>query len=237
MSKIKHCFLAGLLIAGLLPSAFSQVVPKTTPVVPDTTIVETLTETNTDNIPVISLDETDGQDGSAQNISSQLGAGRDPFLNAATFKFGAVRFRIRGYDADQFNTYINGSPMENLDNGFTPFGQWGGLNDVLRNRESTSGLKATTFGYGDLGGLTFFDTRASYQRKQTSINYASSNRNYNNRIMITHSTGLNSKGWALPFQDHAAGPKKVMPTELFMTDGRISWVLTNALTTGTCYHL
>ncbi len=200
MSKIKHCLLVGLLLGGLLPTAFSQVQPKTTPaVVPDTTIVETLTETNTDNIPVISLDETDGQDGSAQNISSQLGAGRDPFLNAATFKFGAVRFRIRGYDADQFNTYINGSPMENLDNGFTPYGQWGGLNDVLRNRESTSGLKATTFGYGDLGGSTFFDTRASYQRKQTSINYASSNRNYSNRLMLTHSTGLNSKGWAFSF--------------------------------------
>jgi hypothetical protein len=185
-------------MAGLLPSAFSQVVPKTTPAVPDTTI-ETLPETNTDNIPVISLDENDGQDGSAQNISSQLGAGRDPFLNAATFKFGAVRFRIRGYDADLFNTFINGSPMENLDNGFTPYGQWGGLNDVLRNRESTSGLKSTTFGYGDLGGLTNFDTRASHQRKQTSINYASSNRNYTNRIMLTHSTGLNDKGWAFSF--------------------------------------
>lgn len=196
MPKINHCFFTVLLLVGLMPSAFSQEVPKPIPPVPDTTIIETLAEQAQDNIPIISLDETDGQDGSAQNISSQLGAGRDPFLNAATFKFGAVRFRIRGYDADQFNTYINGSPMENLDNGFTPFGQWGGLNDVTRNREATSGLKATTFGYGDLGGLTNFDTRASYQRKQTSINYASSNRNYNNRIMITHSTGLNSKGWA-----------------------------------------
>lgn len=196
MPKIKHCFFTVLLYVGLMPSAFSQEVPKPIPPVPDTTIIETLTEQAQDNIPIISVDESDGQDGSAQNISSQLGAGRDPFLNAATFKFGAVRFRIRGYDADQFNTYINGSPMENLDNGFTPYGQWGGLNDVLRNRESTSGLRTTTFGYGDIGGLTNFDTRASYQRKQTSINYAASNRNYNNRIMLTHSTGLNSKGWA-----------------------------------------
>lgn len=89
--------------------------------------------------------------------------------------------------------------MENLDNGFTPYGQWGGLNDVLRNRESTSGLRSSTFGFGDMGGLTNFDARASRQRKQTSINYAASNRNYNNRIMITHSTGLNSKGWAFSF--------------------------------------
>ena len=200
MPKIKHCLLVALLSGVFIPTAFSQVEkPKTTEVSPDTTIIEALRENQQDNIPVISLDESDGLDGSAQNISSQLGAGRDPFLNAATFKFGAVRFRVRGYDADQFNTYINGAPMENLDNGFTPYGQWGGLNDVMRNRESTSGLKPTTFGYGDLGGSTNFDTRASHQRKQTSVNYAISNRNYSNRIMLTHSTGLNKKGWAFTF--------------------------------------
>ena len=200
MPKIRHWFSMALLTGGFLPAAFSQEVKPVVPqALPDTSIIETLRENMQDNIPVISLDESDGQDGSAQNISSQLGAGRDPFLNAATFKFGAVRFRIRGYDADQFNTYINGAPMENLDNGFTPYGQWGGLNDVMRNRESTSGLRSTTFGYGDLGGLTNFDTRASHQRKQTSINFAKSNRTYANRLMLTHSTGLNKKGWAFSF--------------------------------------
>ena len=179
-----------------IPAAFSQV--KDTLPVRDS-ILESLKDNLLDNIPVISMDENDGQDGSAQNISSQLSAGRDPFLNAATFKFSAVRFRIRGYDADQFGTYINGIPMENLDNGFTPFGQWGGLNDVLRNRETTIGLDPTTFAFGEMGGLTNFDTRASRQRKQTSFNYALSNRNYVHRMMLTHSTGLNSKGWAFSF--------------------------------------
>ena len=196
--KTKHCLLVILLSLCFMPAAFSQKVKikDTIPVRGDTLLIESLKENVQDNIPVISLDENDGQDGSAQNISSQLSAGRDPFLNAATFKFSAVRFRIRGYDADLFNTYINGVPMENLDNGFTPYGQWGGLNDVLRNRESTIGLAPTTFSYGDMGGLTSFDTRASHQRKQTSFNYALSNRNYSNRVMLTHSTGLNSKGWA-----------------------------------------
>lgn len=196
MATIRHCLFTALLSVVFSP-VFSQVEKPKVPLAnPDTTIIETLRENFQDNIPVISLDESEGTDGNSQNISSQLGAGRDPFLNAATFKFGAVRFRIRGYDADQFNTYINGAPMENLDNGFTPYGQWGGLNDVMRNRESTSGLKSTTFSFGDLGGQTNFDTRASHQRKQTSINYAASNRTYSNRIMLTHSTGLNKKGWA-----------------------------------------
>ncbi|MCX6324610.1 MAG: TonB-dependent receptor [Sphingobacteriales bacterium] len=177
----------------------AQVPVKTVTGNADTTVLEQLKEDVGDNIPVISIDENDGQDGSAQNISSMLSAGRDPFFNAAAFKFNAVRFRIRGYDADLFSTYMNGVPMENLDNGFTPFGLWGGLNDVLRNRDIALGLKAIPYSFGDVGGLTYMDSRASYQRKQTSINYAISNRNYVHRFMFTHSTGLNKKGWAFSF--------------------------------------
>lgn len=187
-----------LLSLGFVSPAFSQVtIKKDTALVAaaDTTIDE-VKENALDNIPVVSLDENDNLDGSAQNISSQMNAGRNPFVNAATFNFSAVRFRIRGYDADLFTTYMNGAPMENLDNGFTPYGLWGGLNDVLRNKQSTQGLQAAKFGAGDLGGSTLIDSRAFRQRKQTTINYAIANRNYTNRFFITHSTGLNKKGWA-----------------------------------------
>lgn len=193
---------SGLLVfLGLFLSSMnglSQIDKKQQPAA-DSVVLEAATAISTDNIPVISLDENEGEDGSAQNISSQLSAGRDPFINAANFRFSAVRFRIRGYDADNFSTYMNGSPMENLDNGFTPFGLWGGLNDVMRNRDNSIGLRALPYAYGDIGGFTYLDTRASYQRKQTNINYAVSNRNYTNRIMLTHSTGLNNKGLAFTF--------------------------------------
>lgn len=165
----------------------------------DTSLVADAKEALLDNIPIVSIDENDNQDGSAQNVSSQLSAGRDPYFNGATFHFNAVRFRLRGYDGDMFSSYMNGVQMENLDNGFTPFGLWGGLNDVVRNRDAVLGLRSTPYGIGDIGGLTSLDTRASRQRKQTSFNYASSNRNYFNRIMLTHSTGLNQKGWAFSF--------------------------------------
>ncbi|HRN79304.1 MAG TPA: TonB-dependent receptor [Ferruginibacter sp.] len=185
---------AALVLSLVSGSAMAQVDPVKAS--NDSLINQIRADELTDNIPVISLDENDGQDGSAQNVSSLLSAGRDPFLNAATFKFNAVRFRIRGYDADMFSTYMNGIPMENLDNGFTPYGQWGGLNDVLRNRDVSHGLRNTPYAFGDFGGLTYIDTRASYQRQQTSFNYAVSNRNYNHRLMASHSTGLNKKGWA-----------------------------------------
>lgn len=163
------------------------------------TTVEELKEAVLDNIPVVSIDENDLSDGSAQNVSSVLTAGRDPFFSAASFNFSAVRFRIRGYDADLFTTFMNGIPMENLDNGFTPYGLWGGLNDVLRNRDISIGLRYNTFAFGDIGSNTNIDSRASKQRKQTSLSYAYSNRNYNHRMMLTHSTGLSKKGWAFTF--------------------------------------
>jgi hypothetical protein len=198
--KFTRVLLGAVLLLVTIHQGFAQETPPATPAPPsagkDTSIIGEMKDAMGDNIPVISLDENDMQDGSAQNVSSILGAGRDPFLSAASFHFNAVRFRIRGYDADLFSTYMNGVPMENLDNGFTPYGLWGGLNDVLRNRDQVHGLKANPYAMGDIGGMTYFDTRASRQRKQTSINYAASNRNYFNRIMLTHSTGLNSKGWA-----------------------------------------
>lgn len=175
-------------------------------VVKDTTItnlVDSLAEdvkaSISDNIPTVTLDDNDLGDGSAQNVASLLTAGRDPFYNAASFNFGAARFKIRGYDADAFGTYMNGIPMENLDNGFTPFGLWGGLNDVMRNKDLSIGLRYNTFSFGELGSVTSIDSRASKQRKQTEVGYALSNRNYTHRITFTHNTGISKKGWAFSF--------------------------------------
>jgi hypothetical protein len=201
MLKYKLGLLGMILAVGFTSPVFAQVKVRkdsTVVAVADTTLDEAKDNT-LDNIPVVSLDENDNQDGSAQNVSSQMNSGRNPFTNAASFNFSAVRFRIRGYDSDLFTTYMNGAPMENLDNGFTPYGLWGGLNDVLRNRQNTNGLQSAKYGAGDIGGSTFLDTRASRQRKQTTINYAISNRNYSNRFFITHSTGFNKKGWAFSF--------------------------------------
>lgn len=153
-----------------------------------------------DNIPTVSVDENDqGDGGSGQSVSSVLAAGRDPYYNAASFNFSEMRFRIRGYDNDYFSTFMNGIPMDNLDNGATPFGLWGGLNDVMRNRDVSYGLRPTPFTYGDIGSNTNLDSRASVQRKQTSFGYAFSNRNYGHRWMLTHSTGMSKKGWAFSF--------------------------------------
>lgn len=193
---LKTRWLFAFLCAGTVAQAQGQIPVDTLPKRDSVQLIDELKENVLDNIPVVSIDDNDMMDGSAQNISSVLTAGRDPFFSAASFNFSPVRFRIRGYEADQFNTFMNGIPMENLDNGFTPWGLWGGLNDVMRNRDLSVGLRPSTFAFGDLGSNTSIDARASRQRAQTSFGYAYSNRNYNHRWNFTHSTGLSKNGWA-----------------------------------------
>ena len=87
----------------------------------DSAIIDEIKDIVLDNLPVISLNENDLSEGNAQNISSVLTAGRDPFYSAASFNFSAERFRMRGYEWRLTSVFMNGIPMESIDNGFTPF--------------------------------------------------------------------------------------------------------------------
>src|SRR5690606_21192887 len=73
---------------------------------------------------------------------------------------------------------------------------WGGLNDVIRNQELTTGLVPSSFNFGGLLGSTNISTRASSYREGGRITYSSSNRSYTNRIMASYSSGLLEGGWA-----------------------------------------
>jgi len=154
----------------------------------------------TSDLAIISLSETDlVSDESNEEVSSILSAGRDAFLATAAFQFGTARFRTRGLDSEHGYLYLNGIPFNELENGRLFFGQWGGLNDVFRNIHNNYGLSASEYSIGGLLGTSNINLRAGSQRKQTRLSYAFSNRSYNHRIMLTHSTGFNDKGWAFSF--------------------------------------
>ncbi len=156
---------------------------------------------NEEDIPTVSLTEADldGDNDDGQDISGLLTASRDRFINTATFGFGAARFRIRGYDNQNISVFLNGVAMNDLENGRAYFGQFGGLNDVMRNRETSIGIQDIAYAYGGLGGSTNIDARASRQRKQIRASYAISNRSYTNRVMLTYNTGMMKNGWAFSF--------------------------------------
>ncbi len=159
---------------------------------------DTLADNTLDSIPIVSLDETDNEDGTVQTASSS-GKGWDVFNRTAIFNFTPVHFHARGYDASSSSTYMNGVPMEDLTSTYSSAVLWSGLSDVTRNRYTTLGMHNNAFGFGDVGSSTFIDTRASKQRKQTSISFARNDAFIRDAFSITYSTGLNKKGWAFSF--------------------------------------
>ncbi len=157
------------------------------------------TVTVADNLPTISLGEDEIKDNGAGAVSTILTSSRDPFLAAATFNFSAARFRIRGYDDDNFITLMNAIPMTDLANGRTSYNAWTGLNDVVRSRENSLGMAAVPYTFGGIGGAYSIDTRASRQRKQLQVTYSASNRTYDNRFMVTWGSGMMKNGWSTSF--------------------------------------
>lgn len=134
-----------------------------------------------------------------QNISSVLNASRDAYLSAATFGWGQYFYRMRGYENDNNVLYLNGVPMNDLEEGGVFFNSWSGLNDVFRGRSLSLGLAPTDYNFGGMGLNTSLDATASNQRKGTRLTYTATNRSYRNRIMLTHNSGLMKNGWAYSF--------------------------------------
>ncbi len=149
------------------------------------------------DIPTVTLEEAESQSDGAGEVANLLHASRDIFQTIAGFGWSTFRFRERGYDSEHFPLLLNGVAINDPETGIAFFGELGGLNDVLRNRESAIGLEACEFAFSEIGGATRLDTRASNQRKQIRASYALSNRAYTHRTMVTANTGLMPGGWAV----------------------------------------
>ncbi|HNL38760.1 MAG TPA: hypothetical protein PKH43_06495, partial [Saprospiraceae bacterium] len=143
------------------------------------------------------LDEAEAETEGAGEVANLLHASRDVFQSISNFGWGFFRFRERGYESEHFPLFLNGVSINDPETGIAFFGEFGGLNDVLRQRETVIGLDAADFAFSEVGGATRIDTRASVQRKQIRATYALSNRAYNQRVMLTASTGLMPGGWAV----------------------------------------
>ena len=148
-----------------------------------------------ESMPVYSLSDEESKEVS-QGVSSMLSASRNAFESAVAFTFGAARYRLRGYNDEEFITLMNGAPMTDLGTDRTLYNTWSGLNDVTRNRESSTGLAALPYTFGGTGGAYNIDSRASAQRRQLQVSYALSNRTYDNRFMLTYGSGITRGGWS-----------------------------------------
>ncbi|MDR2121544.1 MAG: carboxypeptidase regulatory-like domain-containing protein [Flavobacteriaceae bacterium] len=126
-----------------------------------------------------------------------LQSSRDVFSRAAAFELGAYWFRVRGMDNRYNNIMFNGIPMAKSHTGRPDFGNWGGLNNVVRYPyELAENNALSDYSFSDPGGTTYYDTRASSYRKGLNLSYSFTNRTYQNRVMATYSTGMLPSGWA-----------------------------------------
>ncbi|MFI3297062.1 MAG: TonB-dependent receptor [bacterium] len=136
-------------------------------------------------------------EGSSQSISGLLASNGDVFSSTAGYVFGTMRFRVRGLEGQYNSMYINGVLVNNAEKGWFSYSQVGGLNDMLRTRETVNGTESSSFTFGNLGGAQNINARASAIRKGLKVSQVASNSSYNWRTMATYATGLMDNGWAL----------------------------------------
>ncbi|WP_312556332.1 carboxypeptidase regulatory-like domain-containing protein [Empedobacter brevis] len=154
---------------------------------------------NTAEVGIITLtdDELSDDESSTASNSGLLQSSRDVFARVSAYELGSYWFKPRGLDNKYNDIHFNGVRMNKMDNGRATFNNWGGLNDITRRPdELTYGIEPSKYAFGDLGGVTNFDTRPSTMRKGVSLAYSSTNRSYRNRVMATYNTGLMDNGWA-----------------------------------------
>jgi hypothetical protein len=149
-------------------------------------------------LSLITITENDlGDDNSgSESTSGLLQASRDAFQQAAAFNWGQARFRIRGLDNEYSTTMINGVTMNKIYDGRPQWSNWGGLNDATRNQEFTMGSAPSDYTFGGILGTQEINTRASIYRPGSRVSFSGNNTNYNWRVMGTHASGMNEKGWA-----------------------------------------
>lgn len=136
------------------------------------------------------------EDDAAQSTSAFVSSNNDVYLSNVGYLFSPMRFRVRGYDSQYNDMYINGIRFNDAETGRFSYGLIGGLNDATRNKEGISPFEVNGFTFGSIGGATNINLRASQYAAGSKLSLSGCNRNYVLRGMYTYSTGLMKNGWA-----------------------------------------
>ncbi|MDD2799106.1 MAG: TonB-dependent receptor [Bacteroidales bacterium] len=145
---------------------------------------------------VFSETQIEEDNNTRQRISLLESESDDVYLKTARFSFSPMRFNYRGYSQDYSTTYINGVGFNDGERGRFNYSMLGGLNTATKSKETVTGLKPNSFGFGGLGSNTNILTRASSYAAGTKASVAYTNRSYKLRAQVTHATGLMANGWA-----------------------------------------
>lgn len=168
------------------------------------------------------LNAEDNQDGS---IADVLTASRDSFLQAAAYDFGASFYRLRGLENNNQELLINNCSFKSPYNHRINWGQWGGLNNMFRNRNYISSSGNNEHILGGLQGTTIIRSGANQNKKSTQFAIANSNKNYTTRAMITHYSGILKNNWSYSlsgsFRNASSGFKEGTPYKAWSIYGSL----------------
>lgn len=146
-------------------------------------------------VNTIDMSESELSQEGTPSPSSMLLAGRNYFLNIYGFGFSNVHYRQRGYESLPGRSYVNGIPINSLENNSVQFGLFSGLNQAFRIVETSEQLAASDFTFGALGNHFSINTAPSNQRNRLRVGYSYSNRNYQYRFSGMYSHGFDIHGW------------------------------------------
>lgn len=137
-------------------------------------------------------------EGSSQLIGTIQGANDNVFYQTANYDFSVMRFRMRGYDSEYSQGYINGVSFNDPARGRFNYSGLGGMtSSAFRSKSVGIGLESVAYGFGGIGGATNFTTYASEYAPGWRGNISYTNANYMLRAMMQYATGVNKHGWAL----------------------------------------
>lgn len=145
------------------------------------------------------MDETmlEDDEGNSQSIVALTGANDNIYYNTASYNFGPMYFRYRGYQNEYQTIYLNGVNMNDPIRGRFNFSTLMGLTSrAFRNRTTTVGMDASSYGFGNIGGSTMYNTITDTYAPGFNGSLAYTNSNYYLRAMASYASGVNEHGWA-----------------------------------------
>jgi hypothetical protein len=137
------------------------------------------------------------EEGNSQGIAALTGANDNLYYNTASYNFGPMYFKFRGYQNQYQSVYLNGIDMNDPIRGNFNFSSLLGMTSrAFRNKTTAVGIDAASFGFGDLGGAVNYNTIADTYAPGFNGSLAYTNSNYMFRGMASYSSGMNKHGWA-----------------------------------------
>ena len=106
-------------------------------------------------------------DDAAQSMQSLVTSNNDVYLSNVGYLFSPMRFRVRGFDSQYSDMYINGVQFNDVETGRFSYGMIGGLNDATRNKEGIAPFEMNNFTFGSIGGATNINLPANIPQGQS----------------------------------------------------------------------